>query len=382
MDNTYYYLVFGIIVYLLFTHILENYINHENFDPSLVPVSSIVSLAKQSQKLLNGNGTLTNPSNLQIGTSPSASGSLKVKGDTSVSGNTILNTLTTTGSTNLSNLEVSENSTIDGILTTGNNTTSPQFHTSGSSGAYYINPRSGTGSYAWYNPSGNSTNLFSDVYKKDVVTIDNTETTNMINANASGTLSVTGTSTLNTTNISGNLTATGATNSFKNGTIGTSWFPYTDGVNYIRGNLQIDGNTTINGTIKSGHTFVYQTSIRSPANGGTSDIINTSLLVSGVTYLAEAHFIFYRSGSGFDGTNIYFMQGGSIVGLPGSMGYDNNILDLGGIAQNNQWGGMAPRKSAVAIITGPNVQLRLKCGNDDSWTVYILAVFTPTTALP
>jgi hypothetical protein len=42
---------------------------------------------------------------------------------------------------------------------------------------------------------------------------------------------------------------------------------------------------------------------------------------------------------------------------------------------------MAPRKSAVAIITGPNVQLRLKSGNDDSWDITILAVFTPVTSL-
>jgi hypothetical protein len=64
-----------------------------------------------------------------------------------------------------------------------------------------------------------------------------------------------------------------------------------------------------------------------------------------------------------------------------SFKYSNNILDLGGIAQNNAWGGMAPRKSAVAIITGPMVHLQLKSGNDDSWTVDILAVFTPVSAL-
>ena len=380
----YFYLIFGILLYLIFTRILENYINidQENFDPSLVPISSIISLSKVAQKLINENGTLINPGNLQLGASTSTPGNLTVTGLTNISGNTTLNTLNTPGLSTFNSLGVKGNTVLSGTLSVTGDTTSPQFHTSGSSGAFHINPRSGTGSYTWYNPDGSSVNLWSNSLNKDIITFDNTGTTNMINAKASDTLNVKGTSTLGATNISGNLVATGATNSFKNGTIGTSWFPYTDGVNYIRGNLQIDGNTTINGTIKSGHTFVYQTSIRSPANGGTSDIINTSLLVSGVTYLAEAHFYFYRSGSGFDGTNIYFMQGGSIVGLPGSMGYDNNILDLGGIAQNNQWGGMAPRKSAVAIITGPNVQLRLKCGNDDSWNIYILAVFTPTTALP
>ena len=375
MDNTYYYLVFGIIVYLLFTHILENYINHENFDPSLVPVSSIVSLAKQSQKLLNGNGTLTNPSNLQIGTSPSASGSLKVKGDTSVSGNTILNTLTTTGSTNLSNLEVSENSTIDGILTTGNNTTSPQFHTSGSSGAYYINPRSGTGSYAWYNPSGSSTNLFSDVYKKDVVTIDNTETTNMINANASGTLSVTGTSTLNTTNISGNLTATGASNNFKNGTIGTSHFPYTDGVNYIRGDLRINNDTTVNGVIKSGHTFYATVTMKLEGKGATQDIYLNSPLIPNKLYFAEAHVHFTRTGSGYDGVALYFFQN-NVIGLPSLMGFNHNRITFDGIQQTG-WGWVAPRTSAIAVITGPTINLRAKVGNDDFWTITVLIVVKP-----
>ena len=64
----------------------------ENFDPSLVPVSSIVTLAKVAQKLVNGNGTLTNPGNLQIGaTGTTPGGNLTVTGNSTVMGNSTVN---------------------------------------------------------------------------------------------------------------------------------------------------------------------------------------------------------------------------------------------------------------------------------------------------
>ena len=88
MDNIYVYLLLGVFLYLIFTRVLDNFIVPENFDPSLVPVSSIITLAKVAQKLVNGNGTLTNPGNLQIGT-PNTPGNLHVTGTLRV-GNTCI----------------------------------------------------------------------------------------------------------------------------------------------------------------------------------------------------------------------------------------------------------------------------------------------------
>jgi len=101
-----YILLLGLIIYYIISRFYEKYT--ENFDPSLVPVSSIVTLAKVAQKLVDGNGTLTNPGNLQIGT-PSAVGNLLVTGNTIVTGGLanigvtqLGNTLGVTGATNLS----------------------------------------------------------------------------------------------------------------------------------------------------------------------------------------------------------------------------------------------------------------------------------------
>ncbi len=62
---------------------LDNYknIEVENFDPSLVPVSSIVTLAKVAQKLVDGGGTLTNPGNLRITGNQQIDGNLNLKGN-------------------------------------------------------------------------------------------------------------------------------------------------------------------------------------------------------------------------------------------------------------------------------------------------------------
>jgi hypothetical protein len=87
MKEIFYYSIFAIILYFVLSHVFDNFnLEQENFDPSLVPVSSIVTLAKVAQKLVNGNGTLTNPGNLQIGSSASAPGNLTVTGNTTVNG--------------------------------------------------------------------------------------------------------------------------------------------------------------------------------------------------------------------------------------------------------------------------------------------------------
>jgi len=87
MKDLFYYSIFAVILYFVLIQVFDNFtLEQENFDPSLVPVSSIVTLAKVAQKLVNGNGTLTNPGNLQIGSSASAPGNLMVTGNANING--------------------------------------------------------------------------------------------------------------------------------------------------------------------------------------------------------------------------------------------------------------------------------------------------------
>jgi hypothetical protein len=87
MKNIYFYLLLGVFFYFIINKFIENYLStQENFDPSLVPVSSIVTLAKVAQKLVNGNGTLTNPGSLKIGASAATPGNLTVTGSTDLNG--------------------------------------------------------------------------------------------------------------------------------------------------------------------------------------------------------------------------------------------------------------------------------------------------------
>ena len=82
MKELFYYSIFAIVLYFVLTAIFDNFnLEQENFDPSLVPVSSIVTLAKVAQKLVNGNGTLTNPGNLTL------TGGFRVNGKLSTDGN-------------------------------------------------------------------------------------------------------------------------------------------------------------------------------------------------------------------------------------------------------------------------------------------------------
>ena len=83
--NWIYILVLCLATYYIAARYLEKHI--DNFDPSLVPVSSIVTLAKVAQKLVDGNGTLTNPGNLTLGTA-AAPGNLVVTGTTNLVGDT------------------------------------------------------------------------------------------------------------------------------------------------------------------------------------------------------------------------------------------------------------------------------------------------------
>jgi hypothetical protein len=123
MNNLYIYLLLGVFLYLLFTRVLESYIGYnlaqENFDPSLVPLSSIVTLAKVAQKLISGsgNGIYTNPGHLQIGKSTGPPGNLTITGNSTLSGNsTVTGTLGVTGATTLSSLNTTGNTSVGGTL--------------------------------------------------------------------------------------------------------------------------------------------------------------------------------------------------------------------------------------------------------------------------
>ncbi len=130
MNDIYYYLILGVLLYFLFTYILERFSNleQENFDTSLVPVSSIVTLAKVAQKFLVNN-TFINPSNLLIGSNlriPSTmtvgntingSKTFNVVGTADVNGaTTIGDTLNVTDATKLSTLNTTGKAIIGSTL--------------------------------------------------------------------------------------------------------------------------------------------------------------------------------------------------------------------------------------------------------------------------
>lgn len=118
--NWIYILVLCLSIYYIVARYLEKHL--ENFDPSLVPVSSIVTLAKIAQKLVDGNGTLTNPSNLQIGNpGVGTTGNLRVTGTTTLDGATTVGAAGAKATT--TNLTVNGGSTITGNLIVTSNLT-------------------------------------------------------------------------------------------------------------------------------------------------------------------------------------------------------------------------------------------------------------------
>ena len=123
MRDTIFYLLLGLLFYYILSRLLENYnLEQENFDPALVPVSSLVTLAKIAQKLVNNN-TVNYPSNLQIGP-PSGSSDLLVTGNTIT-----YNTLQTNG-TITSKSEIISRGSVDlktGVLSVGNTPSGNKF---------------------------------------------------------------------------------------------------------------------------------------------------------------------------------------------------------------------------------------------------------------
>ena len=181
----YVYLVFFlIIIYLLYCYYLK-YSNQENFDPSLVPVSSIVTLAKVAQKLVDGGGTLTNPGNLQIGMpSAGANGNLNVTGDTTTN-----------------TLHVTNDATIGGKVIINSNDPGNNFNLA-SSGGYFRLQNAATGSDI-VTVGHNGSDMYVPALFAGNTNITGTTTTSGLTS-ANGGLSVTGDST-----VSGMLNANG-----------------------------------------------------------------------------------------------------------------------------------------------------------------------------
>ena len=224
MKEIYLYLLLGVLFYFLLSKTLDKYLtSQENFDPSLVPVSSIVTLAKVAQKLVNGNGTLTNPGNLQIGKDTNSSGSLTVTGPTAMGTATppvagdptlkVAGTLNVTGDTTVGN----------NLIIKGNGTNAILMNARDNSGISQIVSDTAATGIRFYSNSGGKYTLESNSSGKLTV---HGEASIESNTNVAGTLGVTG----NTT-VGGTLGVTG--NSTVGGTLG------------VTGALGVSGNTTL-----------------------------------------------------------------------------------------------------------------------------------------
>ena len=218
-----YILLICLILFYIISRYFEKYYSQENFDPSLVPVSSIITLAKVAQKIVDGNGTLTNPANLNIGT-PTGKGNLLVTGNSTTNGNKQIDgTLGVTGATTLSNtLGVTGVTTLSNTLgVTGATTLS----TLGVNGATTFN--------------GNTT--FNGA--ATIGAIGTPAATTKLTVN--GATAITGNTTV------GALTVNGATAITGNTTVG--------GTLIVTGNTTL-GNTNINGTTTSAHSGWHKSS--------------------------------------------------------------------------------------------------------------------------
>jgi hypothetical protein len=81
-----YILLICLVIFYLVLIIYQKNITKENFDPSLVPVPAIVTLAKVAQNISDKLGTLINPGNLSIGSYTATAFT-----DLLVTGNTVIN---------------------------------------------------------------------------------------------------------------------------------------------------------------------------------------------------------------------------------------------------------------------------------------------------
>jgi hypothetical protein len=73
-------------MYIIYTQIVEKFIiDQENFDSTLIPVSSVVTLAKVAQQLVDKNNKYINLNDLQIGL-PTFSNNLTLNGNLTING--------------------------------------------------------------------------------------------------------------------------------------------------------------------------------------------------------------------------------------------------------------------------------------------------------
>jgi len=192
----YIYLLFGlIIIYLLYCY-YRKYGEQENFDPSLVPVSSIVTLAKVAQKLVDGGGTLTNPGNLQIGLpSAGALGNLYVTGTNTIDGvSTFNNPVTVNGTTTFTGDQtINGKSTVSDNLT-ANTVSSNQYNDSSNNpriqlftdGINYYN--SGSGNLHHFRGNGGSQAGGNVLVDQDLTVSGNSTVTGTLTVNNTTTL--------------------------------------------------------------------------------------------------------------------------------------------------------------------------------------------------
>ena len=311
MKELFYYSIFAIVLYFVLTYVFDNFnLEQENFDPSLVPISSIVTLAKVAQKLVNGNGILTNPGNLQIGASATTPGNLIVMGKTiingnnadtalAVTGNTTLNgTLNVTGDTTVENtLNVTGATTLKGTLNiTGNTTVGGTLNVTGTTTLGGTLGVTGNTKIENKLEVTGSTTLSATTVNGELEAGDTTlasatvngelkaGATTLASAIVTGTLGVTGNTTLASTTVSGALDVTGDTtvvDANVDGTLGVTGLTTLASAT-VSGALGVTGDTTLASATVNGTLGV--TGDTTLASATVTDILD----VIGATTLSSA----------------------------------------------------------------------------------------------
>lgn len=112
MKEFFYYFIFAVIFYYILVAIFDNFkLEQENFDPSLVPVSSVVTFAKIANKLLdNRTGILTIPNNLTVGNNFTVNGNV-TSNDLVVKNGLTTNSIRSTN-VNINNLNINNNAVV------------------------------------------------------------------------------------------------------------------------------------------------------------------------------------------------------------------------------------------------------------------------------
>jgi hypothetical protein len=291
MKDIYFYLLLGVFLYFIFTRVLERFtldynLKQENFDPSLVPVSSIVTLAKVAQKLVNGNGTLTNPGNLQIGANTATPGNLTVTGNTTVDGVLNLraassnsngqisdkdgvsrllfwdpdkNTYYDSGSGNVHHFRGHKGAEGTNVNVHGNLIATGNVSVTAGSGNNGVSITSGN-PFVAFNKTGSpgAPQLYSD---GTILHAYNAPFQVDQNLTVGGTLGVTGNTTVGgTLGVTGNTTVGGTLgvtgNTTVGGTLGVT------GNTTVSGTLGVTGNTTVTGNICIGSTCINETHLK------------------------------------------------------------------------------------------------------------------------